>query len=297
MVEVDVIIRTTAEKNRRESLQRAIDSVLAQEHVSARPIIVANGNRYDPETLQALAARKDVLFTHFEPGSAGRAILVGRSLVTAPYFAFLDDDDELMPLSIWKRLQPFTSSPDADLVVSNGYFASGGDAIRVDIENFERCQADPLIDIIDRCWLSSCGGLFKKSSFSQEFFSDDADYLEWTLLAFRIAQKKYKIVFINELLYKINNTRNSLSKTVEYSNSWVGMLEVMRNYELPQRAKRLLERKYRNALHIQAKHLHEDGKYLLAWQSHLRSLLPPHTLRFILFTRKILFPVKPKRNG
>ena len=51
---VSVIIPTTAELSRRESLLRAIDSAIAQRDVVANLVVVVNGSRYYPSLLQEI---------------------------------------------------------------------------------------------------------------------------------------------------------------------------------------------------------------------------------------------------
>lgn len=293
----DVIIRTTAEKHRATSLERAIDSILQQEHVITHPIIVANGDRYDPQLLEKLSTRKDLHFEHFSPGSTGKALSRGRALVSAPYFAFLDDDDVLLPDSIWRRLQIFAQDATTDLVVSNGYLVSPDESVRTDIESLADCQQDPLAAIIQQCWLDPCGGLFKTDRMPQELFDAGIDYHEWTYLAFRIAYAARKIAFIDIPLYRRNDTPNSLSKTTEYGDAALKVLALMRNYQLPKHVKALLERKYRAELHLLAKKRHEEGHYLAAWEAHLKSLQPPDTLKYVLFSRKLILPRTKKPNG
>lgn len=290
MEHVDIIIRTTAEPHRHESLERAIDSILDQRNMVARPIVVANGNRYDPGILSALSSRSDILFTHFEPGSTGRAMRVGRSLVSAPYFAFLDDDDTLLPDSAWLRHQAFQDQPDTDLVVSNGYLVSPDGGTSIDIDDLLSCQKNPLASIIQKCWLDPCGGLFKTSRITPDFFDASVNYHEWTYLAFCIAQKNLKTLFIDSPLYLRNDTPDSLSKSVAYSTAMLDVLQRMRQYSVPKDVHKKIEHKYHNALHVHAQRLHAAGKYAMAWKYHLMSMKPPHTLKYASYTRKIILP-------
>lgn len=288
MQKVDVIIRTTAEKTRATSIARAIDSILQQEHVDARPIIVANGDRYDPQILENLSSRQDLRFDYFSPGSTGKALSRGRSLVTAPYFAFLDDDDVLLPDSVYARLQAFPS--DADLVVSNGHIVFADGHSRIDIESLTACQSDPLASIMRQCWLDPCGGLFKTDRMPQELFDAGIDYHEWTYLAFRIAHSGRKIVFLDTPLYQRNDTPDSLSKSARYDEAALRVLTLMRAHPLPKHVKALLERKYRAEWHLIAQRQHVRGNYLAAWKAHLKSLRPPYTFKYALFTRKLIVP-------
>lgn len=56
-----------------------------------------------------------------EEGSLPRALIAGRRTVATPFYSFLDDDDELLPVAIDLRLAPLLADPAVDIVASNGY--------------------------------------------------------------------------------------------------------------------------------------------------------------------------------
>ena len=90
---LDVIVRTLADAQRSGLLFRALDSIQSRSGVTARPIVVVNGQRFDAATLAALKSRPGILLHQEQQASAGLALVAGRKLVTAPFFSYLDDDE------------------------------------------------------------------------------------------------------------------------------------------------------------------------------------------------------------
>ena len=156
------------EDGRRGTLERALLSVLNQEGVAARPVVVITGGRPDPAAELASSYRAKVHIVG-EPASPGRALGIGRKLTDARFYAFLDDDDELLPHALGTRLGIMRAEPAVDVVVTTGYWLSGGQR-RIHIPDITRHQDDSLNGIIERCWLTSCGGLFRASAISRDHF-------------------------------------------------------------------------------------------------------------------------------
>jgi glycosyltransferase involved in cell wall biosynthesis len=288
-IPIDIIIRTTAEKRRHKQLNRAIESIKTQEGVKAIPIVVVNGDRYDEMLLKELKNRQDIRFSYIEKGSAGNAMRVGRQLVTSDYFGFLDDDDEYLERALITRLNPMLQDSSIDLVVTNGFVEIGGDK-KIQIPNITQHQDNELEGIISRCWLASCGGLFKSSSIQKEYFDGTTDHQELTLLAFKLAVFKKKIHFMDNQTYIVHDTPSSASKSFTHLETSIDVLKKMRTYDIPRNARNKLELKYRNTLHVLAVQCIRQGLYKLAWIYHIKSLKPPYTLRYFPFTRKLIFP-------
>ena len=146
---ISVIIPTLADKPRRESLHRAIDSVLGQQQVAVTVIVVANGRRYDKAVITELANRRDILFQYLEEGSLPGAQHFGRQQVKTDYFSFLDDDDTYLADTLRLRVMPMLEDPSIDVTVANGIKEIGTHKITV-LENIQEIQKDPLDALLDR---------------------------------------------------------------------------------------------------------------------------------------------------
>ena len=285
--QIDVVIRTAGEPARHRSLERAIRSILDQRDVAARPIVVIAGER--PADAAELASRHGSrVHVIGKTAPPGRALAIGRRLVEADYFAFLDDDDELLADALATRLAPMRTDPAIDVVVTSG-FRTAGEARHIDIPDITRHQADPLNGIIERCWLPSCAGLFRTAAIGPGYFDGLPDLCEWTALAFRLAVHRRNIHFLDVASYNVNDTPESLSKGDEFVEEMLRVLGTMRSHALPEAARAKLERKYRAAMHGAAEHYRRSGHATKAWRYHLKSMRPPYTLHYGSYTRKLLW--------
>lgn len=192
---VSVIIPTLASLEREKFLFRAISSVLLQREVKTIPIVIANGNSFNPDILEKLDKRKDLRFYYLEEASQPKAIQVGRSLVETPFFSILDDDDILFPYALITRLQPMQEKDDTDVVVTSGIIHNNNN-ITININDFEEISKDPLGNI-DKKWMLTGASLFRTATISSAFFEGMPQYLEWTYMAVRIILGGKKISFLN----------------------------------------------------------------------------------------------------
>ena len=102
MPEVSVVIPTIG---RPALVVRAVESVLAQTLRDLEVIVVVDGP--DPETAAALASIADArmkVLSNQVPLRVGPTRNRGVGQATAPWIAFLDDDDAWLPTKLEKRL-------------------------------------------------------------------------------------------------------------------------------------------------------------------------------------------------
>jgi hypothetical protein len=286
-VPIDVVIRTTCEGSRRRSLQRAVASVVSQRDVAARPVVVVAGPR--PGPLPKLSSRNGIRVHRIEAqASPGRALTIGRGLIDSPFFAFLDDDDELLPGALATRVAIMRADPRVQVVVTTGYVVRGHTR-RMHIDDIARHQDDPLRGIIERCWLASCGGLFRTAALPPSLFDALPDLCEWTCVALRLALAASSIRFVDRPTYVVHDRAGSLSKGDAYVESSLRVLDSMRAVPLPAADRRRLAQKHCAALHDAAERCRRAGNVATAWRYHLRSMQPPGTLRYAAYTRKLLW--------
>lgn len=286
MNRISVIIPTTCETGRWGSLKRAIASAAAQERVSVELIIVVNGLRFDPECYEELRSMPGLNVVYLEEGSLPLALKHGRSLATAPYFAFLDDDDEYLPGALWRRLQPLLSDEAIDYVVSNGYSCKEGRDEQA-VTNVEAVRNDPLRALLHENWLASCGGLYRSSRISAGYFDGKTRYLEWTLLAYKLASSR-KMVFVDEPTYRIHDSLGSLSKSEAFREAEIGVLAQILTLDLPAAIKAGLRVKIGRAYHGLSNHYRRKGDFRRAWRCHLASLRHPEGFRYLVYSRRLL---------
>ena len=119
LVAIEVLIVSLCLAERRTAILRALETIVSQEGVKATPVIVVNGKRYDPALFEELKARSDLRVIYQEEPSIFLARRLAREKLEAPFFAMLDDDDELLPGALKARLEPLLKDPSLDVVVGN----------------------------------------------------------------------------------------------------------------------------------------------------------------------------------
>src|SRR5687767_6369859 len=164
---IEVLIVSLCKAERRNSILKALDSVVSQEGVSATPIVVVNGSRYDPLLFDELKARGDMRVVYQTQPSIFLARRLAREKNRAPFFAMLDDDDELLPGALQKRLQPLLDDPALDAVITNGYVMDGTRQQFV-LTSVDAIRKDPLGELMSANWLATASGLFRASSITPE---------------------------------------------------------------------------------------------------------------------------------
>lgn len=286
MNRISVIIPTTCEARRWDSLKRAISSVTLQENVDVEVIVVVNGTRFDPGCYEELRNMPGLSVVYLEEGNLPRAVKYARSLVTTPFFAFLDDDDEYLPGALWRRLQPLLADETVGYVAANGYSHVDGRDEQA-VTNVEAVQRDPLRALLRENWLASCGGLYRSSSVSSDYFDGKTRYLEWTLLAYKLASSM-RMVFVDEPTYRIHDSPDSLSKSEAFREAEIGVLNQILALELPADVKNGLRIKMGRAYHSLSNHYRRQGDLKRAWSCHLTSLRYPEGLRYVTYTRRLL---------
>lgn len=283
-----IIIATLALAERKQALERAIRSLGKGNQAAVEIVVVVNGNRFDPEVVAGLRGRDNLRVVQIEEGSLSAAIFAGRQSVTTPFFGFLDDDDEYLPGAVDMRIAALQRHPEASIVATNGFRHIGGeDALAM--HGLHAVEKDPLGALFNENWLASCGGLYRTKDLSPELFDDVARYLEWTWLAFRFASLQKKIVVLDRPTFRIHDSAVSESKSDAYRMSRVAILERLltetRNGEIRRRIKSRIAQTWHD---ISCEHM-RHGRFHDAWRAHVRSLGSLAGLKFLSYTRHLLF--------
>lgn len=278
---------TLADRGRRESLLRALDSLRAASVHPVRILVVVNGNRFDPEVVADLSAMPDVLVHQVERGSLPYAIEVGRSLVESPFFCFLDDDDEYLPGTIDRRLGMLDADPSLDLVISNGQRFDGCSESQA-LGDLGHVPDDPMRALLDGNWLASCGGLFRSETVGPEIFQDVNPYTEWSWIAFRLARAGKRLKVLEAPGFRIHETAGSASKSEAYRTAFLPLYERMLETGLPSGLRRIVRARISDTLHTLSDQERSRGNTRAAWRLHLASLASLYGLRYLPYTRRLL---------
>lgn len=285
--DVTVIIPTAGYRDRSDSLFRAIESVLSQESVDARVLVVLNGTSYCLEVRARLEHDRRISLHYVPLGSLPNAVYEGRKCVSSRYFAFLDDDDEYLPGALVERISAMRVG--ADVVASNGYRVSASGNRNLIFTAFSENEAAPLLGLAKGNWLASCGGLYRTASVCENYFSDIPKYFEWTWLAIRLSLDK-KIVFLDMPTFVVNDTSGSLSKTDAYDlEEFDFIYRVMRELPVPEDFKRSLKKKLAGKYIGFANRYLSNGQRLKALRYYFRCIgVGREGLPYVPWPRKLL---------
>jgi glycosyltransferase involved in cell wall biosynthesis len=285
-VSVSVIMPTEARPERAESLRRALQSVLSQEGVHPVPIVVVNGQSAHPPLVDELARSRDVHLIRLPAADLPGALRAGRDQVATPYFAELDDDDELLPGALAMRVEALQARADVDAVVTRGFVDHHGRR-EPNVADLEGAQADPLRALLDHNWLTPCAGLFRTATVGPQYFADIPAYLEWTYIGLRLSLER-RILFSNRLtwVYRADTVR-SLSKSRAYVLLQPAAVERLLSLPVPPDVRARLEQRLHGALHAAAALELDAGNLRAAWRWHLRSLARAGGWRYALYTRRL----------
>jgi len=284
--DVSIIMPTMACRERAASLVCAIDTVVAQQGARGIPLVVVNGSSAAPEVLEHLRGRADIRLSTLDEASLPRALHAGRVMIDTPYFAVLDDDDELLPGALQNRLEALHEA-GADVVVTSG-FLDGFGRRELNIADFHGIEADPLRMLLVRHWLPPCAGLFRTSTVTPEFFEAIPRYREWTYLALRFALR-LKIRFAGGATFVYRtDTPDSLSKSRAYCLAGPPAIARMLELDLPADVRAALRVRLAGDLHSASSPELDDGNHRAAWAWHLKSLMQPSGWRYLPFARNLL---------
>jgi len=281
-----VIVPTLASKERSSFLDRALDSIAAQD-VAATAIVVANGDATDRDVLDRLRKRDDIRFIHAASTTLPDALRVGREQVDTAFFAELDDDDELLPTAISSRLAVLEADDSCAAVISNAWMRSAHGTSE-SIPDVELVRADPLRALIELNWLVPGAAVFRASVVTADYFGQMPQYLEWTYLALRLALDHRLEFLASPTTVHWVGLPFSINDSSECQRARPGAVERLLELPLPVDLRRALEEKRAGFYHEIADARIANGDHLEAWGAHLRSLLSPSGRRYLSFTRHLL---------
>jgi glycosyltransferase involved in cell wall biosynthesis len=284
--DVTIIIPTACVDERYEALKRAVKSLSTQDVGCPCILLVANGPRVNGLILEEIGAYPRVKVLRLSEGSLPRAIAVGRTHVTTPFFGYLDDDDEYLPNALSVRLQVLEGNLQAAACATDGYeYSDGKDRLRETV--FPEFYLDPLRGLLHANWLASCGALFRSDLVPVEFFDGVTRYFEWTLLAYKLAVSR-QVALVNTPTYRLHVSSGSLSRSDAYRLAEPEVLKKISLMNLPNDVRRAVRRRIGAAYHSLSGHFYREGQMRQAWEFHVHSLLQSGGWRYAPYTARLL---------
>jgi hypothetical protein len=286
--DVTVIIPTVADDRRALTIWRAIESAGPRSGASTRIVVVVNGRRFSETLLGQLRATPAVDCAYLEAGRLPMAIHHGRELVDTEFFAFLDDDDELLENGLRMRLDALRQQPDVAFVATNGWIRRlAGDERNVDLKA-SVIEADPFGAMVVRNWMTSASGLYRSCAVTAEDFEGMPSYLEWTYVGFRLAGRPFR--FLDDPTYRLYDLADSVSKSLAYRAGMIPALQRILGLQLPPHARAGLRRRLGAVHHALSSSFLEERNLSGAWKHHGLSLSLPGGWRYLPYTRKLVLP-------
>jgi glycosyltransferase involved in cell wall biosynthesis len=287
--EVAVIMPTLGSPERAPLLRRALHSVLSQDGVRPVPVVVLNGPGIDAALLEDMRADSRVRPLVLERADLPAALLAGRKRVQEPWFAELDDDDELVPGALALRVRALESRPECGAVVTNGIRrGSNGDSVH--LSDVQAVAADPLRSLFSKNWLLPGSWLCRTDAVSDSVFAGMPSYLECTYLAVRFASVTQLAFLAEPTVVYHEDTPLSESKTPNYVLGQEAAFRRILELELPPDVRRLFELRLAPASWAAATVLAEGGDPRGAWARRLGALSYPGGWRLASAIPRQLWP-------
>jgi len=228
---VSVVIPTFG---RPELVLRAVGTVLCQTMSDLEVIVVIDGP--DSATQAMLASVVDerlrVIMHPFNRGP-GAARDTGSDAASAPWVAFLDDDDEWLPGKLAAQLAAAPGEPAVLMTLSRVIGATGEFVRPGQIYDERMPVGDWLFD--RRTWTKGgesflqCSSLMMpRAIFKMLRFAEMKQHDDWELVLRAVTQHGYRLVTVTEplVIYHVPDVRASLSRTHTWRRSIIWALSL-----------------------------------------------------------------------
>lgn len=285
---LNIVIASVCDESRADRLQRACNSVraMAGDH-SYAIIVVANGNRVSPTVLTWLRARSDIRLVQVRTGSYPLARRVGVEMADAEFLGFVDDDDELLPNTLGKKLAYFRAHPDVDVLISDGLRVNGSATSRI-LPRAEERGTD-VVDTMMRSGWSACSLTLRTKNIDLAAFDSEFRQMEWTLTALQLA-RHHKVGLLDEPMFcYYEDTPNSLSKSVDHELAAPEVWRRLSSQYAGTPYEKTMRHRYRHACHNASWQHARLGNLREAWRLHWQSMQSPGGLKaYLPYSRKLL---------
>lgn len=210
-MKISVIIPTF---NRKHTLQRAIDSVLAQTIKPYEIIIVDDGSK-DGTKEWLLQNYPSVQYIHQPNNGVSSARNKGIQISQGSWIALLDSDDEWMPEKLEYQSRFLEMNRDSSFCHTNEIWIRNG--VRVNqMKKHKKYGGDIFKHCLDICRISPSSSIIKKDVFEEVGAFDESltvceDYDLWLRVT-----AKFNILFLDEpLIKKYGGHLDQLSRVPE----------------------------------------------------------------------------------
>ena len=231
MPRVSVVIST---HNRHEMLKRAIDSVLKQTFQDFEIIVVDDGDEPAEEVVKSFSdSRTRYLRCEIPHSGAPIARNIGIRSSQGEFVAFLDDDDEWMPLKLELQVKALDENSEADFCFC-GFEAVDDNGKFLRFNKYKKeGLIEPYLDLLNKSFAWTSSILARKDLLNSGFMFDESllKNQEWDL-ALRMAKAKIKFYSINQPLFRSHIHGNQLGGPNNLRNRIVGHHVFIKKYSI-----------------------------------------------------------------
>ena len=250
-------------------------------------IVVANGARVSSSVLDWLATQPDIRVIRLRSGSHPLARRVGAEMADSEFLAFLDDDDELTPNTLVRKIALFRQHPEIDVLVTDGLRVNG--SMETNIFPPPEARSADLVETMMRVGWGAGALTLRTQNINLSAFDPDFRHLEWTLTTLALA-RRHLFGYLDEPTYRYHeDTPDSLSKRAEHNLAapevWRRLSKSYANTRYYAAVRRRCGRECHNASREYAR----QGRIREAWRLHVESLTAPGGFAFVPFTARLLF--------
>lgn len=191
--------------NRSVFMKKALESVLAQTFEDFELLILDNSSQDDTEAVVKSFKDPRIRYIKHEPMSISPARNIGVKEAKSDYIAFLDDDDEWLPVKLEKELEIFNASSGQVALVYGGF-------IEIDSDGKELGRHSPILsgrvleDLLSQRddFTGSASNPMLRKNIVEELGGYDPSVVtgEDAELYLRLADK-YKVAYTSDMVLKI----------------------------------------------------------------------------------------------
>lgn len=282
-----VVIASVCDEARSSLLKRACDSVRAMAGgLDYSIIVVANGSRVSASVLEWLAVRPDVEVIRLRSGSHPLARRVGAEMASCEFLGFLDDDDELMPGLLERKIAYFRDHPEVDVLVTDGWRVSSSGTTNIFPQ--PRARSADLVQTMMQMGWGACAITLRSQNVALSAFDAEFRHMEWTLTVLLLA-RRYRIGFLDEPAYRYyETTPYSLSKSSDHAFAEPEVWRRLAKEFAGTPYEAYVRRRYAKACHAVSQRFALQGEMGQALRFHAVSLLSRGGLAYLPFSVRLL---------
>lgn len=282
-----VVIASRCDDARGALLKRACESVDAMAgDCDYSILVVVNGPRVSSSVLDWLATMPNVRVIRLRSGSYPLARRVGAEMADSEFLAFLDDDDELMPNTLARKIAYFRQHPDIDVLVTDGLRVNGSTVTKI----FPPAEAryGDLVETLMRSGWGAGAPTLRTKNIDLSAFDAEFRHLEWTSTTLELASR-YKFGFLDEPMYRYyEDTPDSLWKNADHCLAAPEVWRRLSKSYAGTRYEATVRLRYGRVCHMASWEYARRGKLRDAWRFHVESLISPGGLAFVPLSAKLL---------